>query len=106
MVGAARSRGLGVTLERARQRAAALDLRTEREIDGFGLGRPKEVFSQIRAYLFRRAEEMRERNNPYQLLKFRPEDNGVALIELGPRFDKGLEPTYFALTPAHGSASA
>jgi hypothetical protein len=84
-----------VTLERARERALAVDERTNQEITNLLLGPPREVFSQIRAYLLRRADEMSERNYPHQLVKFIAEDSGLALIELGPRFDKGLEPTHF-----------
>ena len=83
-----------MTIERARKRAEALDSKTHDEIGQLQLGRPHEVFSDIRAYLLRRSEEMNCRNNPIQLLKLR-ETNGVALIALGPTIDKGSTPEHF-----------
>jgi hypothetical protein len=84
-----------VTLERARERAAVLDRKMEQEISARVLGSPHEVFSQIRAYLILRAGEMENKNNPIQLLRFRPEQNGVAAILLGPQIDKGPDPAHF-----------
>lgn len=83
-----------MTLERARQRAGALDSKTDDEIGRLRLGRPHEVFTEIRAYLWRRSEEMDTRNNPYQLLKLR-ETNSVAFIALGPPMDKGATAEHF-----------
>lgn len=37
------------------------------------------------------------RNNPIQLLKFKPEQNGVAEIALGPTFDNGPTSEHFHL---------
>jgi hypothetical protein len=83
-----------VTLERALQRAKRLDSKTHDEIAQLRLGRPYEVFSEIRAYLLRRSSEMITRNNPIQLLKLR-EAGGAALIVLGPTIDKGPTPDHF-----------
>ena len=54
-----------MTLERARKLAEALDLKTDRELTELRLGPPDQVLSQIRAYLLRRSEEMKTRNNPF-----------------------------------------
>jgi len=83
-----------VTVERARKRAEALDSKAHLEIGKLRFGPPHRVFSEIRAYLFRRSEEMDARNNPTQLLKLR-QANGIALIALGPTIDKGPSPEHF-----------
>jgi len=83
-----------VTVERARKRAEELDSRAHLEIEQLSFGSPRRVFSEIRAYLCRRSEEMNARNNPNQLLKLR-QINGVALIALGPTIDKGPSPEHF-----------
>jgi len=83
-----------VTLERARELAEALDLKTDGELDGLQLGPPHEVMSQIRAYLFRRSEEMKTKNNPIQLLRFHAADE-FTQIDLGPSFDKGSTSQHF-----------
>lgn len=85
----------GLTLEEARRRAIELDARTGREIGQRRHGRPRRVLSEIRAYLLRRSEEMNCDNNPIKLLKFREEGHGMALIALGPTFDKGSTPQHF-----------
>lgn len=84
-----------MTIEEARKRAAALDARIHAEI-----GKPLRVpahklLSEIRAYLFRRSEEMETSNNPNQLLKFYSQANDLALITLGPSIDKGPDGHYF-----------
>jgi hypothetical protein len=78
-----------VTIERACSRAETLDSRMQKEIAERALASPSAVFSEIRAYLYRRCAEMRTENNPYNLLKLVPESNGVTSIALGPTFDKG-----------------
>jgi hypothetical protein len=83
-----------VTLERARELAVALDLKTDRELDGLQLGPPHKVMSQIRAYLLRRSEEMKTRNNPIQLLRIHPAGE-FAQIDLGPSIDEGSTPQHF-----------
>lgn len=83
-----------MTLERARELAEALDLKTDRELAGLQLGPPHKVLSQIRAYLLRRSEEMKTKNNPIQLLRFHAADE-FAQIDLGPSFDKGSTPQHF-----------
>ena len=77
-----------MTLERARKLAEALDLRTERDLTELRLDPPYKVMSQIRAYLLRRSEEMKTKNNPIQILKFY-EENDFVQIDLGPSIDKG-----------------
>lgn len=84
-----------MTLQRARERAAARDRKTQQEVSEGQLGSPRDVFSQIRAYLLRRSDEMETTNNPIQLLKFRPEQGGWAEIALGPTFDKGPSAEHF-----------
>lgn len=83
-----------MTIERARHSAEALDQKTGRELMGLQLGPPSQVLTQIRAYLQRRSDEMRTRNNPYDLLRLRNE-SGLAVLELGPRFDKAPTPRHF-----------
>lgn len=83
-----------MTLERARELAEALDLKTDRELDGLQLGPPHKVMSQIRGYLLRRSEEIKTKNNPIQLLRFHAADE-FAQIDLGPSFDKGSTPQHF-----------
>lgn len=83
-----------MTLERARQRAEALDSKTDDEIGQLRLGRPFEVRSEIRAYLLRRSEEMDTKNKPIELLKMQ-RIKGGALIVLGPEIDKGSSPEHF-----------
>ena len=83
-----------MTLERARSRAETLDSGTQKEIGERMLAPPRVVFSEIRAYLYRRCEKMRTKNDPYDLLKLVPESNGVASIELGPTIDKGPTPEH------------
>jgi hypothetical protein len=81
-------------MESARQRAVALDAKTNRQLSDHPLGPAKEVFKEIRAYLFRRSEETNEPNNPYGLLKFYP-SRGAAQIDLGPTIDKGQTEDHF-----------
>ncbi len=94
MAGPSWQGGFGVTLERARKRAEALDSRTHHEIGQLRFGPPHKVFSEIRAYLWRRSQEMDTKNSPTQLLRLR-KTNGVALIALGPTIDKGPTPEHF-----------
>ncbi len=84
-----------MTLERARERAEAQDSRTHQEIGELRYSRPHEVFSEIRAYLLRRSEEVDRRNDPFRLLKLWPDTNGLALIVLGPTIEKGPTPQHF-----------
>lgn len=84
-----------MTRESAVKRAVALDDKTHKEIAERLFPSPRAVFSEIRAYLFRRSEEMKTRNNPYRLLKLLPDANGVASIELGPTIDKGPTSEHF-----------
>lgn len=86
---------LGVTLERARSRAETLDSRMQAEIGERVLASPRVLFTEIRAYLYRRCAEMRTKNDPYGLLKLVPETKGVASIALGPPFDKGPTDEHF-----------
>jgi hypothetical protein len=83
-----------VTVERARQRAAALDSNTHAALTALRLEPPRELFTQIRGYLFRRSQEMKTENNAYKLLSYRP-SKGLAEIELGPMIDKVLTPEHF-----------
>src|SRR5437867_8413329 len=84
----------GVTPEDALRRAVALDKKTQSEIEERLFRSPKDVFSEMRAYLYHRSEEMNTRNNPYGLLKLHADDSR-ALIVLGPEFDKGPTPEHF-----------
>jgi hypothetical protein len=90
----ARAGGPVVTLERARKLAETLDLKTEHELTQLRLDPPRKVLTQIRAYLLRRSEEMKTKNNPIQLLKFF-EENNFAQIDLGPSIDKGPAAGHF-----------
>jgi hypothetical protein len=83
-----------VTLESARQRAIALDSKTERQLADQPLGPPMEVFRVIRAYLLRRSEETDQRNNLYALLKIYT-TNDLVQIDLGPPIDKGPTDSHF-----------
>ena len=83
-----------MTVERARELAEALDLKTDRELTELRLGSPGQVLTQIRAYLQRRADEMATRNNPYELLRL-SEENGFAVLLLGPTMDKGATEQHF-----------
>jgi hypothetical protein len=84
-----------LTRDRARKRAAELDAKTHKEVGERLYGPPHRVLSQIRAYLLRRCGEMETSNNPIKLLKFRQDGHGMALIVLGPTFDKGPTPEHF-----------
>jgi hypothetical protein len=84
----------GVTRERALQRAVVVDNNTQKETEERLFPPPRELFSEIRAYLVCRSEEMHTSNNPYDLLKLRP-SNSRALIVMGPEFDKGPTPQHF-----------
>jgi hypothetical protein len=86
--------GFGVTEEGARKRAAALDLKIDRDVTEHLHGAARQVFIDIRAYLIRRSDEMDTRNSPIQLLKLHQE-KGTAVILLGPTFDKGPSPQHF-----------
>jgi hypothetical protein len=84
-----------VTLERARQRAVTLDSTTHAALTALRLEPPRELFTQIRGYLFRRSQEMmKTENNAYKLLSYRPSKD-LAEIELGPTIDKGSTPQHF-----------
>jgi hypothetical protein len=83
-----------LTRERALQRAVALDEKTHGQIEQAVFPLPHKLFSEIRAFLLRRSEEMDTKNNPIQHLKF-TENNGVAWIALGPQIDKGSTPQHF-----------
>jgi hypothetical protein len=83
-----------VTVERARQRAEALDSKTDGDLAGLQLDPPSRVFTEIRAYLQRRSDEMNVRNNPIQLLRLYPA-KGLAQIDLGPTIDKGATEGHF-----------
>jgi hypothetical protein len=83
-----------VTLESARQRAAALDCNTHDALTALRLEPPRELFTQIRGYLFRRSQEMKTENNAYKLLSYRP-SNDLAEIELAPMIDKSTTPDHF-----------
>jgi hypothetical protein len=84
-----------VTLGRAQGRARALDTRTQEQIVSHVLSPAHVVFSEIRAYLIRRADEMAEDNNPWTLLRFVPPSNGISLIAVGPTIDKGPTTKHF-----------
>ncbi len=83
-----------MTLERARQRATAQDTDTRHALTAVQLDRPREVFRQIRAYLFQRSHETSVKNNAYQLLSFYA-SRDVTEIELGPAIDKGPAREHF-----------
>ena len=83
-----------MTRDRALKRAADIDRRTHLEIGARAFPSPRKMFSAIRAYLLRRSDDIKTRNNPIQLLKF-AESNGVASIVLGPGIDKGPTPHDF-----------
>jgi hypothetical protein len=95
MVGATWKRRFGVTIEDALKRATSLDTKLQAQVDGFSLPPAHKVFSSIRAYLIRRADEMSTTNNPWNLLKLREATNGIWLIALGPTIDKGPTPGHF-----------
>jgi hypothetical protein len=84
-----------LTRDDARIRAQALDAQIHAAIGNQLHGPASEVFSQIRAYLIRRSDEMVTKNNAIQLVKLARERNGMALIALGPAFDKGATPEHF-----------
>ena len=84
----------GVTVERARKLATTLDIKTDGELRELRLDPPHKVLSQIRAYLLRRSEEMKTKNNPIQLLRSYSKNN-CAQIDLGPTIDKGPTPQHF-----------
>jgi len=84
-----------LTRDAARKRAAALDAKTHKEAHERLYGPPYRVLSQIRAYLIRRSEEMETANNAIKLLKYHDDGHGMALIVLGPTFDKGPTPAHF-----------
>ena len=84
-----------MSLEDALRRAAMLDAKMHREAKGHELPLPHAVFSQLRAYLIRRAEGIAAENNVWQLLKFSSAIGGLSYIALGPTFDKGLSPYHF-----------
>jgi hypothetical protein len=94
MAGAARPGGISVTRELALQRAAEWDRKRQQEISQRVLGGPVEVFGQIQAYLWKRADELKTSNNPKQLLK-QTESRGVVAITLGPTIDKGWTAEHF-----------
>jgi hypothetical protein len=71
------------------------DAKAHRECSEAVHGSPKLVFSEIRAYMIRRAEELETSNNPIQLLKLREETHGMAVIVLGPTIDKGPTNEHF-----------
>ncbi len=83
-----------MTLERARQRAVALDSNTHVALTALRLEPSREVFTQIRGYLFRRSQEMKTGNNAYKLLSYHPSKD-LAEIELGPSIDIGPTPEHF-----------
>ena len=83
-----------MTVERARKLAETLDSKTDRELTELRLDPPHKVLSQIRAYLLRRSEDMKTRNNPIKLLRFYSENDFVQ-IDLGPSIDKGSTPQHF-----------
>jgi hypothetical protein len=88
--------GSGLTLERALAQALAMDQATQSEILSMQLGPPRTVFSELRAYLIRRADEIGvEENNPWTLLRYVPPDKGLCYIALGPSVDKGPTPSHF-----------
>jgi hypothetical protein len=95
MASAAWQGGFGVTVERARKLAEALDLKTESDLANLQLDTPRQLFTQIRAYLQRRTDGMNVRNNPHRLLRLYP-SNGFAQIDLGPTIDKGPTPEHFS----------
>jgi hypothetical protein len=84
-----------VTLPKAQGRATSRDTRTQELIRATVLSPPRTVFSEIRAYMIRRADEMAEENNPWTLLRFVPPRNQISLIALGPTFDRGSTPEHF-----------
>ena len=94
MAGSSRPGRFGVTLERARQRAVALDSHTHVALTALWLEPPREVFTRIRGYLFRRSQEMKRGNDAYKLLSYHP-SRDLAEIELGPSIDKGSTPQHF-----------
>lgn len=61
-----------MTLERARQRAVALDSNTHVALTVLRLQPSRDLFTQIRGYLFRRSQEMKTENNAYKLLSYHP----------------------------------
>lgn len=84
-----------MTIEDALKRATSLDTKLQAQVDGFHLPPAHKVFSGIRAYLIRRADEMSATNNPWNLLKSKEVTNGIWLITLGPTIDKGPTPGHF-----------
>ena len=86
---------LGLTREKAKNRAEARDAKTHEDVSERLHASPHGVLSQIRAYLIRRSAEIEAGNNPIQLLKLRQDAHGMAAIFLGPAFDKGPTPEHF-----------
>ena len=83
-----------MTLERAHARAVALDSRTDKEVGERMFGSPRTLFSEIRAYLDRRSDEIHKKNEPHRLLRLF-NANGSADITLGPMIDKGATLEHF-----------
>ena len=83
-----------MTLERAHARAVALDSRTDKELGERMFGSPSTLFSEIRAYLYRRSDEIYTKNEPHGLVQLF-NANGSADITLGPMIDKGDTPEHF-----------
>ena len=84
-----------MTIEDAVRRATALDGVLLTRIGDFTLEAPHKVFSSIRAYLIRRADETCVENNPWASLKFTTASKGVWLIAIGPTIDDGDTPDHF-----------
>jgi hypothetical protein len=85
-----------VTLERALAQALKMDVTTRNEALFTALGPPHTVFSELRAYLIRRADEFGTAdNNPWNLLRFIAPEKGVSYIALGPSIDKGPTADHF-----------
>jgi hypothetical protein len=57
-------------------------------------GSPRTLFSEIRAYLDRRSDEIHKKNEPHRLLRLF-NANGSADITLGPMIDKGATLEHF-----------
>jgi hypothetical protein len=95
MAGVTRARRSGVTIGDAVKRATSLDTKLREQIDRLYLPPAHEIFSSLRAYLIRRANEVSIANNPWISLKFRKVTNGISLIVLGPTIEKGSTSDHF-----------
>jgi len=79
----------------ATERALRLDERISVQVSNIPLPSPKQLTTEIRAYLFERAKTMQVENKIFGQLRTDKDRNGDHLIVLGPTTDKGLTAEHF-----------